>query len=71
MSVENELRKEEGKLVGIGVRPLRNLGNCKGFSLDQNDLERAGILDENGDIKDDTSVSYRIYDDGRLEATIE
>jgi hypothetical protein len=71
MSVDNAERKRGDELVGIGARPLRDLGNCIGFSLDRDDLERAGIIDENGDVPEQTSVSYRIYEDGSLEAKID
>lgn len=70
MSADNG-QQEGDKIVGIDARPLRDLGNCIGFSLDRDDLERAGVLDDKGDVPDETSVSYRMYADGTLDAEID
>ena len=67
-----EKMEGEGELVCLGSRPLRDLGNCYGFTIDRDGLERAGLIDDDGNIPDDSNVSvfYRLYEDGSLEARL-
>jgi hypothetical protein len=61
---------EGGKLLSVDSRPIRNLGNAYGFSLDKRALEELGVIDENGQVRDGITARIKIADDGTVTADL-
>lgn len=57
------------KIVSVDNRPLREIGNAYGFSVDKNSLRELGLLDENDEIPEDIEERQArqiITDDGEI-----
>lgn len=61
---------DRGKLLSVDCRPLRDLGNAYGFSLDKRALEELGLLDENGEVRQGVNTRIKIAEDGTVEANL-
>jgi hypothetical protein len=61
---------EGGKLLSVDSRPVRDLGNAYGFSLDKRALEELGVIDENGQVRDGITARIKISEDGTVTADL-
>lgn len=55
-----------GKLLSVDSRPLRDIGNAFGFSIDKQALRDLGALDENGNLAADVDGRQVVTDDGTV-----
>lgn len=61
---------DRGKLLSVDCRPLRDLGNAYGFSLEKRALEELGLLDEDGQVRTDADTRIKIAEDGTVTANL-
>lgn len=57
-------------VLSVDCRPIRDIGNSKGISLDPSALEEIGLLDENGELVEDTECRVVITDDGTITISV-
>lgn len=61
-------QKRESELLSVDSRPIRNIGNAIGQSLDLDALRELGLVDENGELKDEEiTARQKISSDGTVE----
>lgn len=61
---------DRGSLISVDRRPLRDIGNAYGFSLDKRALEELGALDEDGQVKDGIDARIKITRDGTVTGNL-
>lgn len=61
---------ERGKILSVDSRPVRDIGGAIGQSFDIDGLKKLGVVDENGELKEDIDARQIITSDGRIEIEI-
>ncbi len=56
-----------GKVISVDSRPVRDIGNAIGCSLDKQALRELGLVDDNGELVDDVRTRQTITDDGKVQ----
>jgi hypothetical protein len=57
-------------VLSVDCRPIRDIGNSIGISLKKTALEELGVVDENGDVVDESECRVVITDDGKITITL-
>jgi len=55
------------ELISVDSRPIRDIGNAIGQSLDRGALRELGLVDDDGDLVDDLEARQKIRSDGVVE----
>lgn len=59
------------KILSVDSRPLRDMGNSVGNTFDKDALRKLGAVDDEGEAIDGVDARQVIYEDGRIEITLD
>jgi Holliday junction resolvase RusA-like endonuclease len=59
------------KILSVDCRSIRDLGNSVGQTFDLDALRELGVVDDDGNVIDGVDARQVIYEDGRIEVTLD
>ena len=62
---------QEGKILSVDSRPLRDMGNSVGVTFDKDALRKLGVVDGEGNAVDGVDARQIINQNGQIEVTID
>lgn len=63
--------KDHNEILSVDCRPLTDVGNSIGQTLDKKALRELGVVDADGDVLEDISARQIIYTNGHIDIEID
>ena len=67
----DNMDNQEGKILSVDSRPLRDMGNSVGVTFDKDALRKLGVVDGEGNAVDGVDARQIINQNGQIEVTID